>query len=46
MQIERDTMYSAASFFVQTERAGNLFRMLDWIDELYGGSLGCAGQDL
>ena len=38
MDIERDTVFRR-KFFVQTERAGNLFRMLDWVDELYGGAL-------
>ena len=43
MQIERDTIFRR-NFFVQTERAGNLFRMLDWVDELYGGSLVAQGK--
>ena len=43
MDIERDTVFRR-KFFVQTERAGNLFRMLDWIDELYGGALVVQGH--
>lgn len=43
MDIERDTVFRR-KFFVQTERAGNLFRMLDWIDELYGGALVVQGN--
>jgi hypothetical protein len=43
MDIERDTVFRR-KFFVQTERAGNLFRMLDWVDELYGGSLVVQGS--
>ncbi|HAT07908.1 MAG TPA: hypothetical protein DCS39_01475 [Rhodobiaceae bacterium] len=43
MDIERDTVFRR-KFFVQTERAGNLFRMLDWVDELYGGALVVQGN--
>ena len=43
MDIERDTVFRR-KFFVQTERAGNLFRMLDWVDELYGGAMVVQGN--
>ena len=43
MDIERDNVFRR-KFFVQTERAGNLFRMLDWVGELYGGSLVVQGN--
>jgi hypothetical protein len=43
MDIERDTVFRR-KFFVQADRAANLFRMLDWIDEIYGGSLVVQGR--
>ena len=41
--IERDTVFRR-KFFIQTDRAGNLFRMFNWVDELYGGSLAVQGN--
>ena len=43
MDIERETVFRR-KFFVQTDRAGNLFRMLNWVDELYGGGLVVQGN--
>ena len=43
MDIERDTVFRR-KFFVQAERAGNLFRMFDWIEEMSGGSLFVQGK--
>ena len=41
--IERDSTVTR-SFSLQTENAGNLFRMFDWVEEFYGGSLSVQGS--
>ena len=43
MDIERETVFRR-QFFVQAERASNLFRMFDWIEEMSGGSLVVQGK--
>jgi hypothetical protein len=43
MDIERETVFRR-QFFVQAERASNLFRMFDWIEEMSGGSLVAQGK--
>lgn len=43
MDIERETVFRR-TFFVQAERANNLFRMFDWIEEMSGGSLVAQGK--
>ena len=41
--IERDSTLTR-SFSLQTENAGNLFRIFDWVEEFYGGSLSVQGS--
>lgn len=42
MSIERDNDVRRR-FLIQTERAGNVFRMFDWASEMYGGNLVMTG---
>ncbi len=42
MSIDRDNPVRRR-FLIQTERAGNLFRMFDWASEVFGGNLVISG---
>ena len=42
-RIERSTTQER-SFSVQTENAGNVFRLFDWVEEFYGGRLSVQGR--
>ncbi len=35
---------SAREFSLQTENAGNVFRLFDWVEEFYGGALSLQGE--
>ena len=41
--IERNAV-NTRRFSLQTENAGNLFRLFDWVEEFYGGSLSVQGN--
>lgn len=41
--IERQSS-TTRSFSLQTENAGNVFRLFDWVEEFYGGSLSVQGS--
>lgn len=43
MDIARETD-TERKFLIQAERAGNLFRMFDWAEEIYGGNLVIHGR--